>query len=126
MSKQISRLLELATIRLEEIDFSKLQGEFAQTNKVVREFINEFSVNYSELGPHLSQASIEATSLMKDISKLSYSINLMVQPNSELRFQFSDTMREVSLMSKSLKRLADLLERNPQAFLIGKPAAAKE
>jgi hypothetical protein len=29
-------------------------------------------------------------------------------------------------MSKSLKRLADLLERNPQAFLIGKPAAAKE
>lgn len=126
MSKQISRLLELATIRLEEIDFSKLQGEFAQTNKVVREFINEFSVNYSELGPNLSQASIEATSLMKDISKLSYSINLMVQPNSELRFQFSDTMREVSLMSKSLKRLADLLERNPQAFLIGKPAAAKE
>ena len=46
----------------------------------------------------------------------------MVHPESDLRFQFSDTLRDVSLMSKSLKRLADLLERNPQAFLIGKPS----
>jgi hypothetical protein len=29
-------------------------------------------------------------------------------------------MRDISAMSKSLKSLADLLERNPQAFLRGK------
>ena len=50
----------------------------------------------------------------------------MIQPESELRFQFADTLRDVSLMSKSLKRLADLLERNPQAFLIGKPSSTEE
>jgi hypothetical protein len=29
-------------------------------------------------------------------------------------------MRDISAMSKSLKSLADLLERNPQAFISGK------
>jgi hypothetical protein len=62
---------------------------------------------------------------MKDISSLSKTLNLMVQPDSELRFQFSDTLRDLSLTSKSLKRLAELLERNPQAFLIGKPSNSK-
>ena len=64
--------------------------------------------------------------LMKDISNLSRTLNLMMQPDSELRFQFFDTLRDLSLTSKSLKRLADLLERNPQAFLIGKPSNTKE
>jgi hypothetical protein len=31
------------------------------------------------------------------------------------------TLREVSKMAKSLKKLADLLERNPQAIIRGKP-----
>jgi hypothetical protein len=29
-------------------------------------------------------------------------------------------MRDISAMSKSLKSLADLIERNPQAFIRGK------
>ena len=63
---------------------------------------------------------------MQNISKVSGSLNVLISPNSDLRFEISDTLREVSLMSKSLKRLADLLERNPQAFLIGKPPSDKE
>jgi len=126
MSTQVSKLLEVATIRLDELDFGTLQSDFAKSNQTLRKFLDTFSENYSSLGPNLSEASTQAAQTMKDISSLSKTLNLMVQPDSELRFQFSDTLRDVSLTSKSLKRLAELLERNPQAFLIGKPSNSKE
>ena len=122
MSTQVSRLIEVATTRMDEIDFNGLQTDFIKTNKVLQEFLQNFSESYSSLGPDLSVTSQQATKTFNDISKLSKSLSLMVHPESDLRFQFSDTLRDVSLMSKSLKRLADLLERNPQAFLIGKPS----
>ena len=126
MSTQVSRLIEVATTRMDEIDFNGLQTDFIKTNKVLQEFLQNFSESYSSLGPDLSVTSQQATKTFNDISKLSKSLSLMVHPESDLRFQFSDTLREVSLMSKSLKRLADLLERNPQAFLIGKPSNSEK
>ena len=126
MSKQVSRLLEAAVSRLDELDFTSVQSEFAESNLVLRDFLNLFSQNYSDLGPEMTEATTQANVMMKDISNLSRTLNLMMQPDSELRFQFFDTLRDLSLTSKSLKRLADLLERNPQAFLIGKPSNTKE
>ena len=126
MSKQVSRLLEVAVSRLDELDFTSVQSEFAESNLVLRDFLNLFSQNYSALGPEITEATTQANVMMKDISNLSRTLNLMMQPDSELRFQFFDTLRDLSLTSKSLKRLADLLERNPQAFLIGKPSNTKE
>ncbi|OUU24020.1 MAG: hypothetical protein CBC04_09255 [Verrucomicrobia bacterium TMED44] len=126
MSTQISLLLDVATKRLNEIDLPTLQADFAKSNQALRDFLNVFTQNYSSLGPSLIESSVQAKLTLNDISKLSKAVNLMVQPDSDIRFQFSDTLRDVSLMSKSLKRLADLLERNPQAFLIGKPTSSKE
>lgn len=126
VSTQISLLLDVATKRLNEIDLPTLHADFAKSNQALRDFLNVFTQNYSSLGPSLTESSVQAKLTLNDISKLSKAVNLMVQPDSDIRFQFSDTLRDVSLMSKSLKRLADLLERNPQAFLIGKPASSKE
>ena len=126
MSTQVSRLLDIATTRLEEIDLPALQSDFSKSNSALRLFLQTFSENYSSLGPELTSASQQAKSTFLDVSRLSKSLNLIMQPESDLRFEFSDTLRDVSLMAKSLKRLADLLERNPQAFLIGKPSSSEE
>ena len=126
MSTQVSRLLDIATTRLEEIDLPALQSDFSKSNSAFRLFLQTFSENYSSLGPELTSASQQAKSTLLDVSRLSKSLNLIMQPESDLRFEFSDTLRDVSLMAKSLKRLADLLERNPQAFLIGKPSSSEE
>ena len=126
MSTQVSRLLDIATTRLEEIDLPALQSDFSKSNSAFRLFLQTFSENYSSLGPELTSTSQQAKSTLLDVSRLSKSLNLIMQPESDLRFEFSDTLRDVSLMAKSLKRLADLLERNPQAFLIGKPSSSEE
>lgn len=121
MSTQVSKLLEIGNERLAELDFASLQSDFAESNQALRKFLEVFTTNYAELGPSLLEASQKAQETMQNISKVSRSLDVLISPNSDLRFELSDTLREVSLMSKSLKRLADLLERNPQAFLIGKP-----
>jgi hypothetical protein len=126
LSKQVSKVLDVSIERLDEIDFLKLQSEWSQTNDAIRLFLDETLENYSDLGPELTTASKEATTTLKEISQLSRSLNSLVRSDSDFTFQFSNTMRDVSLMSKSLKRLADLLERNPQAFLIGKPNNSRE
>ena len=126
MSTQVSKLLEIANKRLAELDFASLQSDFAESNQALRKFLEVFTTNYAELGPSLFEASQKAQETMQNISKVSGSLNVLISPNSDLRLEISDTLRDVSLMSKSLKRLADLLERNPQAFLIGKPPSDKE
>ena len=61
--------------------------------------------NYAELGPELTGTSRQVNETMKTVSDLARSLNLVVQPDSDFTFQISDTMREVSLMSKSLSVL---------------------
>ena len=76
------------------------------------------SINFDKLSKQLSRIIDVATERLDNFD--------IIGVQSDFTFQISDTMRDVSLMSKSLKRLADLLERNPQAFLIGKPSNSEK
>ena len=43
-------------------------------------------------------------------------------PDSPLRYQFSETLDEVKRAARAIRILADYLERNPNAMLFGKKA----
>ena len=122
LSSQISQLMEVTTSRLEQLDLKTLSSDFTNTNVALQSFINNFSAAYLELGPSMTQTSNEASDAFAKIALLSDQLNETLGPNSDLRFAFQNSMREVSSMAKSLKALADLLERNPQAILRGKNA----
>lgn len=120
LSKQISDLMVTATQKLNDVDLNKLSLDFSKTNNEIQLFLTQISKAYSPLGPKLSDSVDEGKIAIGKITQLSESLNAMLKPSSELRFGFTSTMRDISAMSKSLKSLADLLERNPQAFLRGK------
>ena len=123
ISKQISKLMETATDKLEKLDVETLGGDFSATNVEIQTFLKEFSMAYVPLGPSLTATSGEAKVALAKVAALSDRLKEMLDPDSDFRFGFSDTLREIAGMAKSLKSLADLLERNPQAFLRGKPNA---
>ena len=123
ISKQISKLMETATDKLEKLDVETLGGDFSATNVEIQTFLKEFSKAYVSLGPSLTATSGEAKVALAKVAALSDRLKEMLDPDSDFRFGFSDTLREIAGMAKSLKSLADLLERNPQAFLRGKPNA---
>ena len=123
ISKQISKLMETATDKLEKLDVETLGSDFSATNVEIQTFLKEFSKAYGPLGPSLTSTSGEAKVALAKVAALSDRLKEMLDPDSDFRFGFSDTLREIAGMAKSLKSLADLLERNPQAFLRGKPNA---
>ena len=121
LSKQMSDLMETATEKLGNLDILTMGSDFSDTNAEIQNFLKDFSKAYVPLGPSLTETSVEAKAAFAEISEVSVRLKKMLDPSSDFRFGFSDTLREIAAMAKSLKRLADLLERNPQAFLRGKP-----
>lgn len=123
LSKQISKLMETATDTLANLDIVTMGSDFSATNTEIQSFLKEFSKAYVPLGPSLTETSVEAKAAFATIAEVSARLKQMLDPASDFRFVFADTLREIAATAKSLKSLADLLERNPQAFLRGKPKA---
>lgn len=124
-SQQISSLLLVATERLDELDTSNLSAELVSTSFALRNFLDEFSDSYLPLGKSMTKTSEQTRQTLVKIGKISDQLDLILTPNSDFRFELGDTLREVSQMAKSLKALAELLERNPQAFIRGKPSSGE-
>jgi paraquat-inducible protein B len=120
LSKQVSEVMVTSTRKLNDLNVSKLSKDFTVTNNALQGFLEQISSSYSPLGPKLSSATDELKIAIGKINLISDNLKEMFDPTSDFRFGFSNTMRDISAMSKSLKSLADLLERNPQAFLRGK------
>jgi paraquat-inducible protein B len=62
----------------------------------------------------------ELTRTMQDARQTLDKANQMLAEDSPLQSRVGDTLREVSLAARSVRHLADLLERQPEALLMGK------
>ena len=120
IGKQLTSLLKTANQRLEELNVIAIKDSFTSSSRQFDVFIDEFSKNFVPLGPKLGVASDEATQTMAELRKLSSAVNEMLDPSSDFRFDFGETLREISASMKALKTLAELLERNPQAIIRGR------
>ena len=121
LSKQINDLIVVATQRLAELNIEKLSNDFLVTSETLRSALRNLSTAFSPLGPSLTKTSDKSQETLLVIHELAENLKGVFQPNSEFRFELDDTLRDISNMARSLKNLADLLEQNPQAFIIGKP-----
>lgn len=120
LSKQVSDLMITATEKLKDLDLALLSKDFSHTNIELQGFLKQATESLIPVGPKFGTAADEATLALKKLDSLVLELDKMFDPSSEFRFAFSSTMRDISAMSKSLKTLADMLERNPQAFIRGK------
>ena len=121
LSKQISQLMEVATVKLDQFNSKGMSDGFVSLSEEAKVFLDSFSDSYLGAGPSITATSDQARETFLKVAQLSTRLNDMLLPESDLRYGMVTALRDVSAMSKSLKTLADLLERNPQAFLQGKP-----
>ena len=121
LSKQISNLITVATTQLNDLDSKNLSENMISLSHDIKIFLEKISSSYLKLGPSLTATSEQAKDTLEKISSLSSNLNEMLLPESDVRYGMVSALRDVSAMSQSLKTLADLLERNPQAFIQGKP-----
>lgn len=72
---------------------------------------------------HSAIEQIAAT--MKEAETTIISVRATVDPNSPTFYELTKSLREVSGAASSIRLLADSLDRNPQAPILGKPEAPK-
>jgi paraquat-inducible protein B len=70
--------------------------------------------------PEMAAALARMDSTLKKAENTLDSINSVVSPESELRYDTQSALQEISATARSVRRLAEFLERNPSALLTGK------
>ena len=109
------------------------KGQFEATEATVESIINKLDkVPFQEIGDDLHKAigELDKTMVAAQGALLSArgtlnNTNTLTEPNSAQVQQFSSTLQEVSRAARSLRVLADYLERHPEALLRGKQGVAK-
>ena len=120
LSKQVSEFLEAGTAQLQNLKAGELRASFLSLVENSNLFINNFSKNVLPLGKNFGDTSEQVRESFKKLDIVNQRIQEVMAPDSDLRFGAVNALHDLSEMSKSLKSLADLLERNPQALIRGK------
>ncbi len=120
LSKQISRFLDTATLQINNLKTEELRVAFLELSANLNKFLEDFTANYLPLSENAIKTLDQIRNSFAKIDDLNLRLQESLAPDSDLRFGATNALRDLSDMSKSLKSLADLLERNPQALLRGK------
>jgi paraquat-inducible protein B len=108
-------------------------GQFVATEATVENIIKKLDkVPFQEIGDNLQKAIaqlnatlVTAQGTLSSARGTLDNTNLLTEPNSSQVQQIGSTLQEVSRAARSLRVLADYLERHPDALLRGKPGEAK-
>ena len=120
LSKQISEFLESATAQLNDLHTAEIRGSFMVLSKSARKFLDSTSAQLVPLSKDLGQTSVKIRESFQKLDLVNQRLEEALAPDSDLRFGAVNALHDLSEMSKSLKNLSDLLERNPQALIRGK------
>ena len=107
-------------------NIDKLAGNVDKTVAVGKDALVDARQVLSRAGPALEKALLEVDKLAKDAQKLAVSADGVVNADSPLRYDLANALKEIQGAARSLRVLADYLDRHPEAVLSGKPAQATQ
>jgi len=125
LSKQVSEFLESATAQLNELQTEKIRKSFLLISESAKQLLDLSSTELPLLSQNVGKTSSRVRESLKKLDLVNDRLQEVLAPDSDLRFGAVNALHDLSEMSKSLKNLSDLLERNPQALLRGKVNAAE-
>lgn len=107
ISSKIARFFE----KLESLSVDEIFAESLNAVKGISSLVN---------APETKEAFLSLNKTMEEIKLLVVNLNNMVGQQSPMRFELMKLLREFSQAARSLKTLADSLERKPESLLYGK------
>jgi paraquat-inducible protein B len=108
------------------VQIPTMPGEFQAIEANLASIIQKLDkIPFESIGTDLRKAITELDATLVSARGTLDNANTMVEPNSVLGQQLESTLQEVSGAARSLRLLADYLERHPEALLRGKTGEAK-
>ncbi|MFT3830766.1 MAG: MlaD family protein [Opitutaceae bacterium] len=115
-----------AAVRLLASD-PRIGDAFASVNRTLAELtamIGHFDQQVVPAGEELQRTLAEARAAMAQLNGAAASVRALVGPQTGLGDEAVRTLQRVGDAAEAMQRLVDFLERNPQALLSGRSAAA--
>jgi paraquat-inducible protein B len=97
----------------EIVDSVALKNSLTELEQTLRQVRSLSATLDSEIAPELSNSLREAQQALKNV-------NGLIAPDAPLNAESVRTMRELSGAARSIRTLADYLERHPEALIQGK------
>lgn len=123
----LKALVESATATLDSLrelaaskEARRALSSIDETLLSLRELSKQLEQTIGPLGKSLETTARETQQLEAQLGKTLGAVQQLVQPNSPLTQQLSTALQDVSAAARSLRQLADSLERNPGAIVRGR------
>ena len=89
--------------------------------------LKQAAAGVSQLVTNLDTSVLPATQNALEAAQAALGgVRDVTSPNSPIRYNFEETLKELSAAARSLRDLADFLEQNPNALILGKPGRREE
>ena len=143
LGKDLQELLQTANKGLSQIQFDELNTalkraadsisglatspELKDTLASARQALADLSKTLTSLQAQIDPLGRQLTPTLEQLrktlvglQKTTTQINSTLAPEGDLRYQLNGTLGELGEMAKSLERLSEFLERNPNALIFGR------
>lgn len=129
-------LSDKVTAFLDKLDKAPIDGLVADARNAVQQTgkllaspsLHKGVDGLKDVGPlldSLKQTSNAANATLTDAQTTVKAANSLLGPDAPLQYDLAQMLRELTNTARSLRTLADFLERNPNALLLGKPLPEK-
>jgi paraquat-inducible protein B len=118
-----------STLRSLEQTMPKVDEAVATLNSNVRSLSDNLEKTSTEARHALTQAATavkQAEGAMKEAETTMTSVRALIDPDSPTFYDLTRTLKEVSAAARSLRLLANYVERNPRAIIFGRPETKED
>lgn len=93
-----------------------MRGAFEE----VRDTAKSFNLSEGPLAETIETWTVQITKTLDSLDDLTNDASALLQPDSNVRYEFETMLRELGRAARSIRLLSDYLERNPNALLTGR------
>ena len=98
----------------------KTRQILAQTLGTARQTMDTLDTQIRPLSSSLQKTSLSTDAAAKQATLTLGAVQTTIEPNSPVNYQVVQTLQDVSAAARSIKELADYLQRNPSAIVRGR------
>lgn len=140
---RVQSILERVDAGVEKIDFAKINGGVVGVTEAARDLLADKNVRESAenlnaalvefrtlaakigaqvdpVSEEFKETTLQARETLERIEAAAENLRLVLQPGTGLRRELDSAVQHIGDAARSIRTLADFLERNPAAFVSGK------
>lgn len=123
-SAELGVLIEAITVQVESGKIPEILDLAAENMTIIRDFLTLFQADWQPLAGDLRASMQVITSTLQKWEEVAGEVQKFVAPESTVFRNLRDTLRRTSEAAGAIERLAEYLERHPEALIRGRNPGA--